>query len=283
MAAGESFAHALKGVDDTDITQAYLGYFYWAAPLLVVIVGVAAALVRVSLRRETALARAAAVAGAAVLAAMVPQHRDNKDDPPAKYCGNPQIPHAVKQLAASAGGRPIVLNILNRDWIDTVGLIAYADPIGVRSCVVGVQWTILFRAQSICTPGDTRSGVTYWLGSPHRHLRPGWTLAATLPTAWISRRTAQPPHARRPQRPAGYDSVAPLGSVTPLGSGSLSAAGSPSAGSPSSARSGGFLRRWENTNQVSPTMVMTSAMKKFSRSPRKCAEESILIVSSKIR
>jgi hypothetical protein len=179
--------YALKGVDDRDIAQAYLGYFYWAAPLLVVIVAVAAAAVRVDLRRETALGLAAAVAGAAVIAAVVPQHKDNKDDPPAKYYGVPQIPQAVTHLAASADGRPIVLHILNNDWIDTVGLIAYADRIGVRSCVVGVHWTILFRAQSICTGGDMRTGVTFWLGPPHRHLRPGWKVAATLPTAWISR------------------------------------------------------------------------------------------------
>jgi hypothetical protein len=179
--------YALKGVDDNDISQAYLGYFYWAAPLLAVIVGVAAAAVRVNLRRETALALAVAVAGAAVIATVVPQHKDNKDDPPAKYYGVPQIPHAVEQLAASAHGRPVVLHILNHDWIDAVGLVAYADRIGVRSCVIGVNWTILFRAQSICTPGDLRSGAIFWLGSPHRQLWPGWKLAATLPTAWIAR------------------------------------------------------------------------------------------------
>ena len=178
--------YALKGVDDNDISQAYLGYFYWAAPLLAVIVGVAAAAVRVDLGRAALVGLAAAVAGAAVAATVVPQHKDNEDDPPAKYYGVPQIPHAVEQLAASAHGRPIVLNIVNHDWIDTVGLVAYADRIGVRSCVVGVNWTILFRAQSICTAGDMRSGAIFWLGPPHRELRPGWKLAATLPTAWMS-------------------------------------------------------------------------------------------------
>lgn len=179
--------YALKGVDDLDIAQAYLGYFYWAAPLLVVIVAVAAAAVRVDLRQVTLLGLAAAVAGAAVVATVVPQHKDNPDDPPAKYYGVPQIPHAVAQLATAADGRPIVLNILNHDWIDTVGLVAYADRTGVRSCVVGAQWRILFRAQSICTPAERRSGVKFWLGAPHRPMRPGWRVAATLPTAWIIR------------------------------------------------------------------------------------------------
>jgi hypothetical protein len=182
--------YALKGVDDNDISQAYLGYFYWAAPLLVVIVAVAAVAVRVDLKRAALLGLAAAVAGAAVIAVVVPQHRDNPDDPPAKYYGDPQIPHAVAQLAAIAHGRPIVLNVLNQDWFDTVGLIAYADRVGLRSCVAGAQWTILFRAQSICTSGETRSGVSFWVrgAGPHRHHpRPGWQVAATLPTGWITR------------------------------------------------------------------------------------------------
>ena len=179
--------YAVKGVDDNDISQAYLGYFYWAAPLVVGIVAITAAVVRVNLRRTAVLGLAAAVAGAAVVATVVPQHKDNKDDPPAKFYGVPQIPHAVAQLAASADGRPIVLHILNHDWIDTVGLVAYADRVGVRSCVVGQNWTILFRVQSICTHGDIRSGARFWLGAPHRHLPPGWRVAATLPTAWIAR------------------------------------------------------------------------------------------------
>ena len=179
--------YAFKGVDDNDITQAYLGYFYWAAPLLVAIVAVTAAVVRVDLRRAALLSLAAVVAGAAVVATVVPQHQDNKDDPPAKYYGVPQIPHAVQQLAASADGRTIVLHIMKHNWIDTVGLVAYADRIGVRSCVVGANWTILFRAQSICTRKEMGSGAKFWLGPPHRYLRPGWRLAATLPTAWIAR------------------------------------------------------------------------------------------------
>ncbi len=177
--------YAVKGVDDNDISQAYLGYFYWAAPLLVVIVVVAAVAQRVDLRRA-GLGLIAAVTGAAVIAMVVPQHKDNKDDPPAKYYGVPQIPHAVDQLAAAAHGRPIVLNIMNHDWIDTVGLVAYADRIGVRSCVVGPQWTILFRAQSICTSSDARTGVKFWVGAAHRHPAPGWRVAATLPTASIT-------------------------------------------------------------------------------------------------
>ena len=63
--------------------------------------------------------------------------------------------------------------------------------------------------------------------------------------------------------------VALPGSVAPPGSvASLTAAAPPGTDSASPAGSGGFLRRWLKTNQLSPTTVITSAMKKFSRRPR---------------
>jgi hypothetical protein len=42
-------------------------------------------------------------------------------------------------------------------------------------------------------------------------------------------------------------------------------------------------RYWTTANHASPAAVTTIATKKFSRSPRKYADESIRIVSSKIR
>jgi len=183
--------YAKKGIDDNGITQTYLGYFYWAAPLLVALVAAAAAAVYLdgrgaaSLalggRRAASLALAAAVAGGAAIATVVPQHRDNIDDPQAKYFGVPQLPHTVKMLAAEAGGRPIVLRIAHNDWGDAVGVVAYADRTGLRACVVGSSWTVLFRAQSVCTRGETRTGVSFWF-TPigERAPRPG-SVVATFP------------------------------------------------------------------------------------------------------
>src|ERR1700730_8164087 len=51
--------------DDNSINQTYLGYFYWAAPLLVALVAAAAGAVYLDGRREASLALAAAVAGGA--------------------------------------------------------------------------------------------------------------------------------------------------------------------------------------------------------------------------
>lgn len=173
--------YARRGIDDNGITQAYLGYFYWAAPLLVVLVAAAGAAAYLDRRRAAILALAVAVAGGAVIATVVPQHRDNPDDPPAKYLGVPQLPHAVQTLAAVADGRPIVLRIAHNDWMDTVGMVAYADRTGLRACVVGSQWTVMFRAQSICTRDETRVGVSFWVRPVGQQMPPGSLVVTTLP------------------------------------------------------------------------------------------------------
>jgi hypothetical protein len=192
--------YARTGIDDNDITQAYLGYFYWAAPLLVVLVIVAGAAVYLDRQRAPWPALAAVLAGVAVIATVVPQHQDNLDDPPAKYVGVPQLPHAVKAMAAVADGRPIVLYIGDNDWMETVGVVAYADRIGLRSCVVGSQRAVLFRAQSICTPGETRAGVSFWVTGVVRLKPLPQPVVATLPGTLVTR---QPLASRRAHGRAG--------------------------------------------------------------------------------
>ena len=110
---------ARTSMTDKDIThQAYLGYFYWAAPLVVALVAVAGASVYLDGRRTVWLALAAVVAGGAVIATVAPQQRDNPDDPPAHYLGVPQIPQVVAAMAAVAAGRPMLVSIDQNDWMD---------------------------------------------------------------------------------------------------------------------------------------------------------------------
>jgi hypothetical protein len=180
--------YARTGIDDNDITQTYLGYFYWAAPLLVALVAVAAAAVYLDSRRAAALALTGAVAGGAVIATVVPQHRDNAHDPTAKYLGLPQLPHTVQVLAAEADGRPIVLRIAQRDWGDAVGVAAYADRTGLRACVVGSSWTVLFRAQSVCTRGETRAGDSFWFTPIGEQAPLAGSVVANLPPTLVTRR-----------------------------------------------------------------------------------------------
>jgi hypothetical protein len=161
--------YSYKGIDNNSITQTYLGYFYWAAPVLAALVAVAGVVAWAGHRAGPALLApfAAAAVAAAVVAGVVPQHRDNPDDPPATYVGEPGLPHDVQVLAAAARGRPIVLQIDDNAWVTTAGIVAYADRTGVRSCIVnapGARWGILFRQQSMCTPREMRSGVQFAVG-----------------------------------------------------------------------------------------------------------------------
>ena len=177
--------YAQTAIDDRDIAQAYLGYFYWAAPLVVLLVATAGAAVYLHSRRAAILALTGAVAAAAVVATVVPQHQDNRDDPPAKYLGVPQLPSLVHTLAAAADGRPIVVRIVSGDWFDAVGVIAYADRTGVRSCVAGkAKWAILFRSQSVCTSSEIQSGLAVWFSSS---IPRGQVVVARLPNVVVTR------------------------------------------------------------------------------------------------
>jgi hypothetical protein len=184
--------YARTSVPALDIrTKAYLGYFYWAAPLVVAMVAAAGAVAYLDRRRSAWLALAAVVAGAAVIATVVPQYPDNPGDPPAKYFGVPQLPHVVSVLAAAAGGRTIVVRIAQGDWMHAVGVVAYADRVGVRSCVTGARYVVLFRAQSVCTRRELRTGVTFWFSSTPKRMPSGASVVASLsppPATVVTRR-----------------------------------------------------------------------------------------------
>lgn len=183
--------YAQTAISDYNIaTQAYLGYFTWAAPLIVVLVAATGAVLQLQDRRNVLLPLTAAVAAGAVVAAVVPQHRDDRWDPPAKYLGVPQLPQLVRSLHAAAGGRPIVIRINEGEWPDAVGVVAYADRTGVRSCVVGgARWGVLFRSQSVCTPQEIQTGVPFWFSPSTSHVPRGQVYFARLPETLITGRS----------------------------------------------------------------------------------------------
>jgi hypothetical protein len=184
-------AYAQTSVENNDISgQAYLGYFYWAAPLVVALVVGAGAAVYLRGGRTVAIALAAVVTAAAVAAAIVPQRQDNPNDPPAKYYGVPQLPQLVRTLAKDADGRPIEITILSSAWVDAVGVVAYADRTGVRSCVGGFdehRWVYLFRPESICTPAQASGAFRVWFTSHTASVAPGQVEVARLREALVTR------------------------------------------------------------------------------------------------
>ena len=147
--------------DIDELFTAYEGYFYWSVPLLVLLVGATGAVGRLpsAVRRYSIPVLAALTVAAAVAASVVPLRAEPYG--PGQYSGDPEIPHDVAVLTGASGGRPIVLDVSQPTWGDAVGLIAYADRIGVRACVTEPNWTILFRAQSICTSAELREGTAF--------------------------------------------------------------------------------------------------------------------------
>jgi hypothetical protein len=181
--------YAQTSVDNPDISQqAYLGYFYWAAPLLVALVAGAAAVVPLCRRSHVAIGLTAAVTAAAVVATVVPQRQDNPSDPPAKYYGVPQLPQLERTLARAADGRPIEIRIRSSSWIDAVGIVDYADRTRLRTCVVyALDWYYLFRAQSICTRAELRTGLQVWFLPRNARVPRGQLEVARLPQTLVTR------------------------------------------------------------------------------------------------
>ncbi len=183
--------YAQTSIDSYDIaTQSYIGYFYWAAPLAVLLVVGAGAVAYLPRWRTAVIALMAVVTAAAVVAAIVPQRQDNPSDPPAKYYGVPQLPQLVRTLARDADGRPIEITILSSAWNDAVGVVAYADRTGVRTCVGGYdeqRWVYLFRPQSICTAGETRTAFRVWFSAGNAPVGSGQVEVARLREALVTR------------------------------------------------------------------------------------------------
>jgi hypothetical protein len=181
--------YAQTAISDNNLrTQSYLGYFSWAAPLIVVLVIAAGAVVHLRDGRTVVLPLVAAVAAGAVVATVVPQYQEDRFDPPAKYVGVPQLPQLVRTMATASGDRSIVVRIDQGAWFDAVGVVAYGDRIGRRACVVGPRWVVLFRSQSVCSPAEARTGVTFWFYDPRQtQVPPGQVLVARLPDSLVTR------------------------------------------------------------------------------------------------
>jgi hypothetical protein len=145
-------AYAAVGIDD--LSEYYIAYFYWSAPLIAVLVLVLAVLGALPARVALAVSTAAAVAAAAVLATLPGTLTSTNDIDEA-------LPGAVAALAARAPGKTIVLTIDHPAWVQTAGFLDQAERTGVRVCVDGSWYTFLFTSQFICTASQVADGVRY--------------------------------------------------------------------------------------------------------------------------
>ena len=173
------------GVGIDDLSEYYIGYFYWSAPLvtvLVVVLGAAEAIrrrpgthgtrvpgfpgrVRSALaQRAFALSTAAAVLAAAaafVVLAVIPGTHASTNDI------DESLPRVVATLAARAPGKTIVLHIDHSAWVETTGFLVQAERSGVRACLDDPWYTFMMTKQFICTPGQAASGQAYWFYPPN--------------------------------------------------------------------------------------------------------------------
>jgi hypothetical protein len=157
--------YAATGIDK--ISDHYVGYFYWSAPVIVLLVIVLGAIEALPSRLGTVTAiGAAALALAALAVAPDTQTSTNSSDPAVLSSGpdtDPAIPAAVAALSARAGGRMIVLRFDYRSWPDVTGFLVQAERTGVRACVANPASTLVMTSQFICTRSGLAAGRVYWL------------------------------------------------------------------------------------------------------------------------
>jgi hypothetical protein len=167
------------GVDS--LNQSYIGYFYWSAPAITVLVIVLGVIELLSADSEpgrrkvpswTGLAVALTAATAAFATfAMAPQTRFGLDHVDALNSElgpitDPTLPAGVARMAAVADGRPVVLSFRHPLWPTVTGFLVQAERAGVRACVADPGWNFMMTSQFICTPAELANGVSFWVSGP---------------------------------------------------------------------------------------------------------------------
>lgn len=151
--------YAVRGIDD--LSEKYLGFFYWAVPLLMILVAVTAAIALLSTNR-----RAMATGGLVSLVVLVLAGRGTGllNNTP----GAPGLPAAVDNLARqrAGDGQVLVITLAHEAWPDVVGVLVEADRRGVKACVDEPAWEFMMTRDFICTPVEERSGLHLHFGPP---------------------------------------------------------------------------------------------------------------------
>jgi hypothetical protein len=177
--------YSFTAVDILGAKGYYIGYFYWSAPIvavLVIAIGVVEALAgthrRAALPERTALAVTAATVAVAVAAVAVFAVRPLTRTPTAYT--NPYvasfapdtdqaIPHLVDVLEARSPGKTIVFQLDHDAWRDMNGILVQLDRTGVHGCIDSGWWEFMVTDQFICTPQQVKDGARYYLGDNQSH------------------------------------------------------------------------------------------------------------------
>jgi hypothetical protein len=145
------------GIDD--VTSHYIGYFYWSAPLIMVLIIVVGAVEALRPRPGQMVAALAAAAAFTTLA-VIPGTRTSTGDI------NESLPAAVTALAVRSPGRTIALEVDHIVWPQAIGFLIQAERSGVKACLVDPWYTFIVTKQFICTPSQVASSAGYWFYPP---------------------------------------------------------------------------------------------------------------------
>jgi hypothetical protein len=156
--------YAWHGIDD--LSEPYMAYFALMAPIAVAITTTASLAARKAfvvtgppIRRFRSLTELL-LAGAMVLAAIVPLWGRADAVGLGRYTGDPALPHALTEVAKVADGRPIVISIVDHDaWPDAVALLVASSRAGLHSCVSESGWAFMVTDRFVCTSAERTRGI----------------------------------------------------------------------------------------------------------------------------
>jgi len=175
--------YCFTGVDNLTAKGYYIGYFYWSAPLITVLVIAVGVVEAVGLapgraavqgagahRTATVLTAASvtvALAAVAVFAtrplAQTPTAFTNPYQPSFAPDTDAGLRHAVDVVAERSPGKTIVLKLSHNAWRDMNGFLVQAERAGVHACIADPWWGFMVTSQFICTPQQLASGVKYYM------------------------------------------------------------------------------------------------------------------------
>ena len=181
--------YAVVAIDELDPTGYYIGYFYWSAPAIMLLVAAFALAERLPSATGLVVAATAAVVACAAFA-VAPQTRTSTNHTDPGRAGSlpdtvPSLPAAVAAMAAHADGRPIVLSLQHNAWPSMTGLLVEASRTGVTACVADPYWEFMVTGQFICTPAELAGGAKFSLYVPGQVPR-GVPVVFRLPHAIVT-------------------------------------------------------------------------------------------------
>ena len=158
------------------LTQPYSGYFYWSAPVLMLLVillaGTESLAERWSAPRfAVGIVAALALAGCpafapAPLTRLATDHANPGNPQATSPVSDPSLPAGVARLGALTAGRYAVLPFPHGAWPAITGILGRAERSGVAACVADPWWEFMMTSRFICIRKEILAGVRFTVWAP---------------------------------------------------------------------------------------------------------------------